>query len=319
MLGSNVNNIRFNGSGRVYMGAVAGSSMYEIGELESLTFGMSVSTEKLASNRNASRATILEVESEREANINLGLRELSEQNLQVAFLGGTINADNQSASYADQVVPTYVDDQYVDLGHLNVFVTKITGAITGTIAAGDTLTGDTSGATMKIAYKAAGYVICVNLSGTITSGEQLEETEDTNYIVATSVETLEDVCITSVAEDELRVQGDDYSLDPDYGYLRKEADGDIEATDVVSYDYEAVSRKYIHGMASGSVEKKIVIVTDKDDTGPRQRYTFHKVKLIMNGDMPLIGDGVAAPTLQGSVLSDSTQSSGQEYFKCEMM
>ena len=115
MLGSNVNNIRFNGTGRVYMGAVAGSSLYEIGELESLAFGMSVSTEKLSSNRNAARATILEVESEREANLNLGLRELSEQNLQVALLGGTINADNQSASYADQVVPTYVDDQFVDL------------------------------------------------------------------------------------------------------------------------------------------------------------------------------------------------------------
>jgi hypothetical protein len=321
MLGSNVNNIRFNGSGRVYMGAVAGSSMYEIGELESLTFGMSVSTEKLSSNRNASRATILEVESEREANINLGLRELSEENLQVAFLGGTINADNQAASYADQVVPTYVNDQYVDLGHLNVFVTKITGVITGTVAVGDTVTGDSSGVTAKVAFVGANYLILVNVSSfdDIESGEQLEALADTNYITATSIEKLEDVCITSVAEDELRVQGTDYDLDPDYGYLRKDSTGDIVATDVVSYDYEAVSRKYIHGLSSGSVEKKIVIVTDKDDTGPRQRYTFHKVKLVMNGDMPLIGDGVAAPTLQGSVLSDSTQSSGQEYFKCEMM
>jgi len=321
MLGSNVNNIRFNGTGRVYMGAVAGSSFVEIGELETLTFGQSVTTEKLTSNRTAARSTILEKESARDATISMGMRELSEENLQVAFLGSAINTDNQAASYADQVVPTFVDDRYIDLGHLNVFVTKITGVITGTVAVGDTVTGDASGVTAKVAFVGANYLILVNVSAfdDIESGEQLEALADTNYITATSIEKLEDVCITSVAEDELRVQGTDYDLDPDYGMLRKESGGGITGTDVVSYDYEAVTRKYIHGMSAGSVEKKLIIVTDKDDTGPRQRYTFHKVKLAMNGDMPLIGDGVGVVTLQGSVLEDSTQASGQEYYKVEMM
>jgi hypothetical protein len=319
MLGSNVGNIRYNGTGRVYMGDVGGASFVEIGELESLTFGQTASTEKLKSNRHAARATILEVDQEREANISLGLRELSEENLQVAMLGSAINADNQAAGFLDQVVAAFVNDRFIDLGKVNVFVTRITGAITGTLAVGDILTGDASGATMKVAHKGAGFVIAVNLSGTITPGEQLEKTADTDFIVATSVEHLEDVCVTSADGLTLRTQGPDYSLDPDYGMIRKLSTGGIAAGDVVSCDYAAVDRKYLHGMSAGSVEKRLIVVTDKDDLGPRQRYTFHKVKLAMNGDMPLIGDGVAAPTLQGSVIEDSAQPSGQGYYKLEMM
>lgn len=319
MLGSNVNNIRYNGTGRVYMGDVAGASMVEIGELEALSFNASISTEKLKTNRNASRATILEVESERESSLTIAMREMSEENLQAALLGGTINTDNQAAGFLDQVAAAFVNDRFIDLGKLDVFVTKVTGAITGTIAVGDTLTGDASGVTAVVAFKAAGYVILVNLSGTITAGEKLEETADTNYIVATSVETLEDVCVTSSDGATLRAQGTDYSLDPDYGLIRKLSTGAIEAGDVVSCDYPAISRKYLYGMSSGSVEKKVVVVTDADDLGPRQRWTFHKVKLALSGEFPLIGEGVSALSLSGSVIADSTQASGQEYFKTEMM
>ncbi len=319
MLGSDTKNIRYNGTGRVYMGEVGGLSFVEIGELENLAFGQTASTEKLKSNRHAARATILEVDQEREATLNLGLRELSEENLQVAFLGSAINVDNQAAGNVFQTVPAYVNDRFVDLGKLNVFVTRITGAIVGSLAVGDTVTGDSSGATADIAFAGAGFVVLVNLAGTITPGEQLEETADTNYITVTSMEKLEDVCVADAAGAVLRAQGTDYSLDPDYGMLRKLSTGGMADTDVVSFDHEAVNRKYVHGMSSGSVEKKIIVVTDKDDIGPRQRYTFHKVKLAMNGDMPLIGDGVAAPTLQGSVIEDSSQPAGQGYYKAEMM
>ncbi len=117
----------------------------------------------------------------------------------------------------------------------------------------------------------------------------------------------------------LRVQVTDYSIDPDYGYLRKLSTGSIVGTDVVSYDYEAVTRKYIHGLSAGAVEKKILVVADKDDTGPRQRWTFHKVKINLNGDFPLIGDGAAIMQVSGGVLKDTSQASGQEFFKLEMM
>ena len=317
-LASDNQNIRRFGSGRVYAGDVGGSSFLDLGECENCDFSVEISKNQLKSNRNADHAVIVETITERAAELNIGLREMSEENLKMALLASAINTDNQAASYADQVNPSFVDDQFIDLGHLNVSILKLTGAITGTLAVGDTLTGATSGAAGKIAFKAAGYVILVNVSGTFQLGEKAEK-DVSNYITVSGIETLEDVCVTDSGGTTLRVQATDYSLDPDYGYLRKLSGGSITGTDVVSYDYAAVNKKYIHAMAASSVTKKIIFVSDKDDEGPRQRVTFHKVSLNLSGEMPLIGEGTQVLAMGGSVLKDTAQASGQEYFKVEMM
>lgn len=319
LLSSSANNIRFNGTGRVYAGAVGGSSFDELGDLENLNFNLAVSTEKVKTNRNAAKATILEVESEREASLSFGLREMTSNNLKMALLGGDFNTANQSASYVYQTDPTMVDDLFIDLGHLNVFSTKLTGTITGSLSVGDTVTGGTSAATGKIAFVGSGYIELVNVSGTFQASEQVYETVDTNYITPTGVETLEDVVVTDVTGATRRVQGTDYSLDPDYGYIRQLSSGTTASTDVVSYEYEAVTKEYSWAMSAGSVQKKVIIVTDKDDQGPRQRLTFHKTQFNLNGDFPLIGSGAAILNVNATVLADTTQASGQEYFKAELM
>lgn len=316
-LAASADNIRFNGTGRVYLGAVAGASFDELGDLENLNFNMSVSTEKIKTNRNAAKATILEVESEREAGISFGLREMTNENLKMSLLGSAINTLNQSASFIDAATPTFVDDLYIDLGYLNLFSTKITGAITaGDMAIGDTMTGGTSAATAKLAYKAAGYIEVVNLSGTFVVGETISN-GGTGSIVPTGIETLEDVVVTDTTGATRRVSGTDYNLDPDYGYLRKLSTGAIVAGDKVSADYEAVNKKYIWAMSTGSVTKKVIFVSDKDDQGIRTRWTFHKVQINLDGDFPLIGSGAAILSVKGTVLADTTQPSGQEYYKVE--
>lgn len=318
-LASSADNIRYYGTGRAYAGEVAGSSFDDLGELDNLNFGVAVSTEKLQSTRNAARATIIEKETEREATVTFGLREMTNENLKMALLGSAINENNQSAGYLNQVNPTFVDDLYIDLGKLNLFSTKLTGSITGTLSVGDTVTGQTSGATGKIAYVGSGLIEVVNVSGTFQVSEQVYETVDINYITPTGVETLEDVVVTDSTGATRRVQGTDYSLDPDYGYIRKLSGGSITGTDVVSADYEAVDTKYIWGMSAGSVEKKLIFVSDKDDNGIRQRWTFHKVNILLNGEFPLIGDGAAVLAVTGTVLKDTSQPSGQEYYKVETM
>ena len=323
-LASNVENIRYNGTGRAYAGAVAGASFDDLGELENLNFNMTVSTEKMKSTRNASRATILEIETEREATLSFGLREMSENNLKMALLGSAVNTMNQSASYVYQDAigeegdVALVDDLFIDLGKLDVFSTKLTGTITGTLTVGSTVTGDASGATGKIAYLDSDYIELVNVSGTFEAGETVEQSEG-NHIVPSGIEVLEDIIVTDTTGATRRVQGTDYDLDPDYGYIRKLSTGGIIDTDVISYDYGAVSKKYIWGMSAGSVEKKLIFVSDKDDQGLRQRWTFHRVRINLNGDFPLIGEGAAVLSVSGSVLKDTSQPNGQEFYKVEMM
>jgi len=322
-LASNADNIRYYGTGRAYAGEVGEESFDDLGELENINFALTVTIEKLKSTRNAARATIIEKETERDAVLTFGLREMTNENLKMTLLGSAINTDNQAAgyTYAD-VIGTdvdLVDDRYIDLGKLNVFSTKLTGTITGELAVGDTVTGGTSEATGDIAFKAAGYIELVNVSGTFEVGEQVAETPDTNYIVPAGIEILEDVVITDTTGADRRVQATDYSLDPDGAYIRKLSGGAIIDTDVISYDYEAVPRSYIWGMSAGSVERKVIFDSDKDDNGVRQRWTFHKVNILLNGEFPLIGEGASVLAVTGTVLKDSSQASGQEYYKVETM
>jgi hypothetical protein len=324
-LASSADNIRYYGTGRAYAGEVDEASFDDLGELENLNFAATVSTEKLKSTRNAARATLIEKETERDATVTFGLREMTNENLKMTLLGSAINTDNQGAGHVfqDEVGEAadinLEDDRYVDLGKLNLFITKLTGPITGNLAAGDTMTGGTSAATGKIAYKDTDYIELVNVSGTFVAGEQVYETQDTNYITPTGIETMEDIVVTDAAGTTRRVQGTDYTLDIDYGYVRKLSGGSIIDTDLISYDYEDVNRKYLWGMSAGSVQRKLIFVSDKDDQGIRQRWTFHKVNILLNGDFPLIGDGAAVLSVSATVLKDTSQPSGQEYYKVETM
>lgn len=322
-LASSADNIRYNGTGRAYAGAVAGASFDDLGELETLAFSLTQSTEKMKSTRNASRATILEVINEAEAQLTFGLREMTNENLKMALMSAAINADNQVKGYVEQdevgaaADVALVNDLYVDLGHLNVYITKLTGTISGTIAIGDTITGVSSAAHGDIAYKGANYVELINVTGTFQVGETVQFSSG-NDIVPTSIEILEDVVVANAAGTARRVQGTDYDLDPDYGYIRKlSSPGAIVDTDLISYDYAALTRSYIHGMSASSVQKKLIFVSDKDDVGIRTRWTFHKVNILMNGDFPMIGDGAAILSVTATVLKDSTQPSGQEFYKVE--
>lgn len=324
MLASNVENIRYNGTGRAYVADVGSDHPgMDLGELENLAFNCKVSTEKLKSTRNAARATILEVETEREASLSFGLREMSENNMKMALLGSAVNTLNQMASGASGIYQTTktwpADESFLDFGYFNVFSTKLShGTVTnGPFAIGDTVTGGTSSASGKVAYVGSGFVEVVQVTGTFVSGEAI--TYLTKSATLTGVEKLEDVVITNSSGATRRVNGTDYSIDPDYGYVRKLSGGSLDNLDKVSFDYEAVDRKYIWGLSSGSVTKKFTFVSDKDDIGPRQRWTFHKVQINLNGDISLIAEKNAVLAITGSVLADTTQPSGQEYYKVEMM
>ncbi len=320
-LASNVENIRYNGTGRVYVAAVGSSDPgVDLGELENLTFNCKVSTEKLKSTRNAARATILEVETDREATVSFGLREQSEENMMMALLGTAVNTLNQAAGSVDATTKTWAADSYVDLGHLNVYSNKLShGTVTnGPFTVGLTVTGGTSGATGKIAYVGSGFIeVAGGNRGTFVAGETITST--TISATLSGVEKLEDVIITSADGATRRVQGTDYSIDPDYGYVRQLAGADLVDADEVSYNYEAVDKKYVWGMSSGSVTKRLTFVSDKSDQGPRQRWTFHKVQINLNGDINLIGEKQAVLSCTGSVIADTTQAAGQEYYKTEMM
>lgn len=322
-LTSSADNIRYNGTGRVYVADVGESAYEDLGELNGFSGNVSVSKEEMKTNRTADRSTILTVESERGATFTFGLKEQTEENLRMALMGGDITADDQAAGSVVSEETELVANKYVDMGNLNVFLTKLTGDITGTLAAGDSVTGATSGAIGTIAWTEAGLVELVEVSGTFEAGEAAEA-DESNYITITGVSTVEDVVVVDADVDSATpstryVQGTDYSLDPDYGMIRMLSTGSITSPAYVSYDFEAVTRNYFHAMAASTVQKKLIFVTDKDDQGLRHRVTVHKLDINMDGDWSLIGDGESVLPMNGTLIKDTSQAVGQEYWKHEVM
>src|SRR3989344_2754613 len=73
-------------------------------------------------------------------------------------------------------------------GDLTVATIKVFshGGITGTIADGSSVTGQTSGATGTALHVTATQILIAAISGTFQSGEQVYQTENTNYVVTSN-------------------------------------------------------------------------------------------------------------------------------------
>lgn len=320
ILTSDADNIRFNGTGRCFfqekMGTATWGALLEVGELENFNLSQTVTTTPMESNRTAARGTLLEVVDSTESTLTFGLREMTMRNLRMALLGGTVNTSTQTKSFFDGITKTWVDDGFLDFEKFSLRITKIPGTIVGTISQDDTVTGVDSTETGKVAYVAADHIILVNVSGAFQVGEKIE-VDASNYITASGVLTLEDVCITDSTGATRRVQNTDYEIDPDAGFVAKLASGSIADTDKVYADYGTFTIETIHALAGSKIEGRFIFITDADDRGPRFKVSFHNVSLALDGDFPLIGDGAAIMNVTGSVLLDDTRPSGEQYYEIQ--
>jgi len=311
--------IRYNGTGRAYVADVGGSSYRDLGDLETFAITLNVSTDKMYSHRNAARSLILERESSREATLTFGLREQDNENLKMALLGDSLSTADQTAGHQDLTSTAVVSNSFVSLGKVDVFTTKLThGTVTGTdFVIGEEVEGGTSGATGDVAWFVAdSYVELVNVSGTFVAGETITGATGSGTAVLSGVSVNEDVVVVDAASPTTRyVNGTNYDLDVDYGLLRHLTG--LTTPVFVAFDYPAVESKYFHALAASSVQKKLVFVTDGADSGPRQRITVYKARIILNGDLQGLGDGASILSCTGTVIADTTQPSGQEYFKIE--
>lgn len=323
MLASNSDNIRFNGTGRMYVADVGAAGVgMEIGEIDGLSDNYSTSEDKIKSNRTAARATLKTVKNETEVSLSFGMREQSMENLELAYSADPANDTSQLASFLDAVTVTMTAKEYSDLGKVDCFIHKLGhGSVTGgPFVVGETVTGGTSSATGQVAWVGADYVELVDVSGTFSSGETISGGTSSASATLSSVENLEDYVVCDAATPTVRYElGTDYRVDADYGYLMKLPDGSIGATAYVSCDHAAATLQTIHAMSAGDVEKKVTFVTDAGDLGPRTRYTYHKVKMTLNGDNQKIGDGESVLPMTGTVMADTTKPTGQEYVKIEVI
>lgn len=322
-LASNSDNIRFNGTGRLYVADVGSARVgMEVGEIDGLSDSYSTSEDKIKSNRTAARSTLKTVKNETEVSLSFGMREQSIENLELAYSADPANITSQLGGAVEALALAMVAKEYSVIGKVSCFTTKLGhGAATGgPFEVGETVSGGDSAATGKIAWVGADYVELINVSGVFSSGETITGSISSASAPVSSVEKLKDVVVCDAASPVTRyVLGTDYQVDADYGYVMKLPDGSLGATVYIWCDHLAMSIQALHVMSAGDVEKRLTFVTDVDDLGPQMRYTYHKVKLTLNGENQKMGDGESILPMQGTVMADSSKPAGQQYVLVEVM
>ena len=311
-------NIRLDGTGRLYVAEPGTNIWDDIGEIDSFTMNNSVETSEIKSTRTAAKATLIKSEKSRSAGLSFGMREHTAVNLAMAMMGSSWSDNNQAAGYQDLTsLGTLTKDKFVELGKYDVYITKI---VHGTVTGGPFTVGDTitiNAVTAKVVFVGSGFIEVINPSGVLVAGSM---SSGAKTATATSVITSEDVCVVNSATPTIRyTQGVDYTLDADYGMIRILSDGAIATTCFTAFSCKATTAKYNWMLSGSSALKKLRFVADADDQGPREVLTINRVQLSMDGDMTLLGEGESVIKMAGTILADTTQPSGQEYYKLELI
>ena len=318
-LATNPDNIRYNGTGRMYFRPYGEIGFIDFGELDTCALSSEVSTDELKSTRTAAKATIRKEETERSASVNFALREWSDSNLSIAFLGSDFSSSNQAAGYQALAELATVNDRFVELGKRDVSITRLShGAVSnGPFQVGEEVTGGTSGASGIVAWRddSAGYMELVNVSATFQAGETVSGGTSSASAELSGVGTMKDVVVVNSATPTTRyVQGTDYDLDLDAGMFRVLSSGSIASNPYVAFNCPALAVSVADMLSGASAEGSLKFVTDGSDGGPRGEILVHKAKLVQSGETTLLGEGIGLLPINAEILFDPTQPSGKEYY-----
>lgn len=248
------------------------------------------------------------------------LEEYSKEIMDIIIRGdGVQSLGNQSASNLDASSTTIEDDKYVDLGYTDLFVTKITyNNLSGTFDLGETVTGGTSSATGKIAWRTSTYMELINVSGTFQAAETLTGGTSSATATSTAVDTMDDVVVNDAASPTERyVRGTDYDIDTVGGLLCIFSSSSATTPVYVSADYPAKTNRTVRALAGDLRTGEILFIGDPR-RGPRWRVQGWKVNINLTGPIPLITDDVGQIEIELAFLSDSDNHPSDPYFKATL-
>jgi hypothetical protein len=311
------------GKGRVYFKTSGGTAYIDLGNVPKFELAIELTKAEHYSSRSGIKEKDLELITQKKATTTFSLEEFSAENINLAFLGDSLQTSSQAAGYVANTSTALVDDQYVDLGKHNVYVTKIThGSVTGTaFVAGETITGGTSSAAGKVGWKTSTYVELYDVvaADNFVVGETITGGTGNGTATITAVETVEDIIVGNASPIVTRyVAGTDYNVDSQAGFIRMLASGAITSPAFLTYDYEANTLQAVRAMANSTSRGELMFIGDPDQ-GPKMRVQCWDVSLTISGSVGLISDDVASIPMTGEILSSATLHSTEPFFRATVI
>lgn len=235
------------------------------------------------------------------------LDEFDEENWKL-LVYGVSSAISQGASDGNTLVlGTPTKGKRYDLEKYNIQSKYLThGAVTGTFAAAETITGGTSAATAVIAVVRTGELILKTISGTFQSGETITGGTSAAHAVTSSA------LLTTAGKVDVRqtntpftvyLPNSDYIVDPITGGITLTPNSDVSGSITITFGAAAFSGTLISALASLSQEGRLRFVSDNPEGGQYEMRAW-RVMVSPDGDTGLLADSWAEMKFTGEVLRD---------------
>lgn len=304
------------GKGVIYFKPEGSNGMLDLGNCPSFNANVEISKNEHFSSRKGTKVKDKVFVSQKAAKFALTMEEFSPENLAIALMGETVKSSEAAAVLDGQEV-TAVPDRFVELGARDLRVTRI--AVTDVAGApfddGETITGDTSAATAKVAWAGDGYLECVNVVGEFQAGETLTGGTSSATANVGGVELREDVVCVDAADPTVRYEpGVDYDLNPRGGLLRVRSGGSIGESCFVSADAPAHEVYRIDALTEGSITGEILFIGDPDE-GPKHEIRIWKASLTTSGEVSWISDEQASIPVEIECQDDSLNHPACPFFE----
>ena len=289
----------------------------DLGNAPTFTINVDIETLEHFSSRSGINRKDLEIISQISPNVSFTLDEINADNLELIFLGTSVE-DIQAAADPFLVTLTAVvedpaeGERFYDLGHRKVGVTALTyTAPSGPFTAGETITGAPSGATaVMIEEHVVGSAMHINtiVGGPFASGDTLSGSIslETATFAAQVFDTSEMVVLEGATR---LVKGTDYIIDSNVGRIRTLSPGanmvgPYPTTLTVEGNAEASTVTVIRGYVDTQIEGFMRFVSD-NEVGTNLEAKMWRVKLQPDGEVAMIGDDWSTLTFTGEILDDA--------------
>lgn len=320
-LGSDPTNIQYGGGVRMYWQDKGADGWHEIGHFANLSTTTSINKDQLFGTRKARKAVIKTKTNEETVSISATALELSTENLRVALSAGAPMSTSQPAGVAALAEIQTVQGLYTRLPHRDAYIMRLLHATpTGTFQQGETVTGETSSATGQIGWAGDGFLELTGVTGEFRAGETLTGGTSSATARSTGVQKIKDLILVDAATPTKRyIQGQDYDFEADEGMLRVREGGAITGQPFAAYNYEEHKADVLYAMSGGTINKSVLIVTDRDNDGPRYEIFYPSVDWSINGDWAILTEDASNLPFEGTVLEDPTAPTSQKYGHVRLM
>ena len=325
------------GKGKLYFDRFVNGSYTgyrDLGNASEVTLSIDITKLDHYSSRGGLKTKDLSIINEINSTLNFVLDEISADNLGLMAMA-TVTTETQNFALVTTETQTCHLGKKIKLDNRNILTSLteshlvLTGVPTTAATVGQTIVGDTSGATAIVVATLGGTTYDVyNVTGTFSADETLTVVggtateagtlEAAAFFTTDTTATTQTLTITG-ASSGLLVANTDYrfvSADNDYKVGRVEilSTGSAEEGEVLTFVYTAGYDSYtkINGLNETYIEGKIQFISD-NPVGDNYILDVWRVSVTPNGELGFISEEWATLSMTGEILKDETNHADEPY------